>query len=301
MAQPGTASRGFGGRILSVVESTPGTTPSNPALIKFSDFVQSVSLSLDPAFTEWRDIGDYDPSQLVAGLPIYGVKVVYALHVNRKTQADDAMNRQADNSVKSQTIEVAVNLDGTTVGYFTLTGCKAEQATVKTEPGKPAIVELSYKALAVARATSAPSIGSGSRESAALGALSVFSASTITRGGSSLGYITRSAEFMVSHALRVDGTDGQVNPKAIFEGQRQVTGKADITLDDGGVALGDAVMAGTAASVVFSLGAAGAPKFTLANVQWDKFDLPLNVSDGVIMAGVPFRAVGPTAITTGTV
>ena len=297
MAQPGTASRGF----LSVVETVPGTTPANPALIKFSDFVQSVSVSLDPANQEYRDIGDFDAAALVAGLPVYGVKVSYLLHVNRKTQLDDAIDRQSDNSLKSLTLEVALNRDDATVGYFTFTGCKPEDVQVKVEVGKPTMVEVTYKALANSRATAEPSVGSGSRETAALGSLSVMSATTITRGGSALGYITRAAEFRVSHALRIEGTDGQVNPKAIFEGIRQVTGKADISLDDGGVALADAVMAGTAASVVFNLGAAGAPKFTLANVQYENVEIALGASDGVVITGVPFRARGSGAITTGTV
>lgn len=304
MAQPGTASRGFGGRILSVVETTPGTTPTNPALIKYSDHVQSVSVSLDPALSEWRDIGDYDAVSFVAGLPIYGVKVSYLLHTTRKTQLDDAVNRQADNSVKSHTIEVAVNLDDTSIGYLVLQGAKADKATCKVEVGKPVMVEITYKALHYS--TSQVTIGSGSRESATLGGLAVMSASAITRGGSSLAYITRSAEFSVSHGLKPEGTDGQTDPKAIFEGIRQVTGTADITLDDGAATIAAAVTGLTGASVVFSLGTTGAPKYTLANVVWDKLDVGINEKDGAIFANVPFRARGAagspgTAITTGTV
>lgn len=303
MAQPGTASRGFGGRLLSVVESTPGTTPSNPAMIKFSDFVQSVSISLDPALTEWRDIGDYDATAFVAGLPAYGLKVSYLLHIDRKTQVDDAINRQSDNSVKSQTVEVSVNRDDVTVGYFRLLGAKAEEVSVRGEVGQPTMVEITYKGLNMTRATAEPSVGSGSRETAALGALSVFSTSSITRGGSAVAYITRSAEFRVSHSLTPHGTDNQVNPKAIFEGVRQVTGRADITIDDGGVTIADAVMALTGATVLFNCGSTGAPKFTINNAVWENLDLSLGVNEGVVMAGVPFRArsSGSGAITTGTV
>lgn len=303
MAQPGTASRGFGGRVLSVVETTPGTTPTNPALIKFSDHIQSVSLSLDPQFKEWRDIGDYDAASFVAGLPMYGLKVSYLLHTNRKTQADDAMNRQADNTCKSQTIEISVNRDDATVGYFRLLGAKAEDCQVKGTVGDAILVEVTYKALSATRATVEPSIGTGSRETAALGALCTFATSSITRGGSALGYITRSAEFRVSHALQVLGTDNQVDPKAIFEGERQVTGKADISLDDGGVALADAVMAGTGATVIFNCGGAGAPKFTLNNVIWENLNIDLAPDQGVVLPSVPFRArsSGSGALTTGTV
>jgi hypothetical protein len=301
MAQPGTVSRGFGGRILSIVEATPGTTPTNPAFIKFSDHVQSVSMSFDPQLKEWRDIGDFDVATIVKGLPMYGVRISYLLHTNRKTQLDDAINRQADNSVKSQTIEVSVNRDDTTVGYYRLLGCKAEEANVKFAVGEPVTVEITYKALSATRTTSEPSIGDGSRETAALGALCHASTSAITRGGSALAYITRSAEFKVSHALEAFGTDNQTDPKAILEGIRQVTGTADITVDDGGVTLADAVLAGTAATVIFALGGAGAPKFTLANVQWSNLEIPLSAEQGFVLTGVPFIARGSAAITTGTV
>lgn len=301
MAQPGTASRGFGGRLLSVVEVTEGTTPADPVYIKFSDYVQSVSISLDPQLEEWRDIGDYDAASFVAGLPAYGLRVSFLLHTLRKTQLDAAVNRNANNSVASHSIEVSVNRDGTTVGYYTVKGAKADEVTVKGEVGKPTIVEVTYKALSIARATVEPTIGVGSRETAALSALSVFSASSITRDGSALGFITRSAEFRVSHSLEAHGTDNQTNPKAIFEGIRQVTGRADVTLDDGGVALADAVMALTGAAVVFNLGAAGAPKFTLVNVVWENLEIPLGATDGVIIQGVPFRARGQATITAGTV
>lgn len=301
MAQPGTASRGFGARVLSVVEVTPGTTPTNPALIKFSDYIQSVSFSLDPALSEWRDIGDYDAGTFVAGLPVYGLKLSYLLHTGRKTQLDDAINRQSDNSLKSQTIEVMVNGDDSSIGYLTLLGAKAEEVTVKAEVGKPALVEISYKALNYSAA--AVTIGSGSRESASLSTLSLFSASGITRGGSALAYITRSAEFKVNHALKADGTDGQAGPKAIFEGIREVTGKADISIDDGGATIVAAVAALTGATVIFSLGTTGAPKFTLNNTVWESIEVPLSQDQGVIVTGVLFRArsSGSGAITTGTV
>jgi hypothetical protein len=302
MAQPGTASRGFSGRVLSVVETTPGTTPTNPALIKFSDHVQSVQVSLDPALEEWRDIGDYDAQSFVGGLPMYGVKISYVLHVNRKTQLDDAIVRQSDNTLKSQTIEVAVGLDDATPGYLVLKGCKADRASCKPEVGKPAVVEITYKALS--HATSQVTIGSGSRESSALGSLSVFSATAITRGGSALAYVTRGAMFEVNNNLRVEGTDNQSDPKAIFEGSRQVSGSADITLDDGTATIAAAVTGLTGAQMVFSLGASGAPKYTLNNCVWEKLDVDMNVNDGVIVSSVPFRArksSGSDAITAGTV
>jgi hypothetical protein len=306
MAQPGSPSRGFGGRILSVVEATPGTTPTDPALIKFSDYVQSVSLSLDPQLQKYRDIGDYDVATFVAGLPVYGLKVVYLLHVNRKTQVDDAAIRQADNSLKSQTIEVAVNLDGATPGFFVFKGAQADDVQVKEEVGKPTMVEVTYKALACTRqaSTSPITLGSGSRETAALGSLSVGSASSITRGGSAVGYITRAAEFRVSNALQVIGTDNQTDPKAIFAGGREVTGKMDITIDDGGVAIADAALALTGATVVFNLGAASAPKYTLYNCVWENLELPMGVQEGVIIQGVPFTArkdASNPAIAAGTV
>jgi len=298
MAQPGTVSRGFGGRVLSVVEVTPGTTPTNPALIKFSDHVQSVSMSFDPQLKEWRDIGDFDVASIVKGLPMYGVRISYMLHSGRKTQLDDAINRQADNSVKSQTIEVSLNRDGSTVGYYTFLGCKAEDATTRGGVGEPVTVDITYKALSVTRATSEPSVGSGSRETASLGALCHGSTSSITRGGSALAYVTRTWEFKVSHALEALGTDNQTDPKVILEGIRQVTGTVDITVDDGGVTLTDAVLAGTAAEVIFALGGAGAPKFTLSNVQWSNLEIPLSAEQGFVLTGVPFIA---TAIATGTV
>lgn len=295
------ASRGFGGRALWVLETTEGTTPTNPVYKKFSDHVQSVALSFDPNLEEWRDIGDYDAASLESGLPVQGVKISFLLHTNRKDPVDDAVARQANNSVKSYSIEVGVDIDGAAPGFFTLLGSKASDVTVKCEVGKPTMVEITYSSLSSSRVTSAPSVGTGSRESAALGALTRFKTSTIRRGGSAVAYITRSAEFKVSHKFDIQGTDGQTQPKAIFEGGREVTGKMDISIDDGGVALSDAVMNGTAASVEFNLGSTGAPKFTLANVQWENLEIPLDAERGVIITGVPFRAKGSAAITAGTV
>lgn len=286
--------RGFGGRALSVVETTPGTTPANPTFIKFSDYVQSVELSVDPKHETYMDIGSYDPGTFVQGLAEYGVKVTYLLHTNRKTQLDDAISRQADNTLKSHTIEVSVGLDDAAPGYFTATGAKAESTTVKFEVGKPIEVSTTYKALAVTAASSAPSVGSGSRETAALGALCVGATSSVLRGGAAVAYVTRSAEFTVSHSLTVEGTDAQAGPKVIFEGKRESKGSADITVDDGGVALANAVKNGTEATMSFRFGTTGAPQYDFASARFDNFTLPLNASEGFVKRAMPWTALTAT-------
>lgn len=290
--------RGFGGRALWVDEATEGTTPTNPAFKKFSEHVSSVEVSMDPKHELYYDIGSYDPASFVQGLPEYGLKVTYLLHTDRKNTMDDAINRQSNNTLKSKTIEVSAGLDDATAGYYTVTGAKPDSVSVKFEVGKPIEVTETYKALGIARSTSAPSIGTGSRESAALGALCVGATSAILRGGSAVAYITRAAEFTVSHGLFVEGTDGQAAPKAIFEGRREMKGSVDITLDDGGVAIANTVMAGTEATMSYRFGASGAPKVDFTAVRFDNFAIPLDASEGLVKRGMTWTAKGAT---TGTV
>lgn len=292
------ATRGFGGRLLWVNETTEGTTPTDPVYKKVSDHVQSVELSMDPKNEVYHDIGSYDPASFVAGLPEYGLKFTYLLHTNRKDTLDEAINRQANNTLKSKSFEVSAGLDDSTVGYYTVKGAKPDSVTTKFEVGKPVEVTETYKALSVTRATSAPSIGTGSRESAALGALCVGATSSIERGGADVALITRMAEFTVSHSLTIEGTDNQTNPKAIFEGKRECKGSCDISVDDGGVALADAVMNGTEASVVFKFGSTGAPQYTFTTTRWDNFVLPLNAGEAYIKRACPWTALSAT---TGTV
>lgn len=287
--------RGFGGRILSVVESTEGTTPTNPAYIKYSDHVSAVELSIDPKNEAYMDIGSYDVASFIAGLPEYGLKVTYLLHSNRKTQLDDAIVRQSNNTLKSQSIEVSVGLDDAAPGYYTVKGAKADSAMVKFEVGKPIEVTLTYKALDVTPASVAPSIGTGSRESASLGALCVASTSAILRDGAAIAYITRSADFTVSNGLTAEGTDNQSGPKVLFEGKREVKGNADTTTDDGGVALAQAVKDGTEATFSFRFGTTGAPQYDLTGARWDNFVLPLNAGEGYVKRAVPFTAKAATA------
>lgn len=298
MAQPGSVTRGFGGRVLIVNEVTEGVFPTNPALQKLSDHVQSVAYSLDPDAQEYRDIGDFDVATFIPGLPSYGLKVTYLLHTDRKSYVDSAMNRLANNGLQSHSIEVAVGLDGANVGYFLFRGAKAESAEVKGEVGKATLVEVSYRCLAVDITSTAPAIGTGSRESAALGAVCRFATSTILRGGTPLGFITRGASLKVTHKLEVEGTDGQAGPKVITEGARSVTGSVDISHDDGGVALATSVLALTESNIVFNCGATGAPSFTATAAIFKNLEGEANTTDGILKKAIPFTA---KKVITGTV
>jgi hypothetical protein len=305
MAQPGSASRGFSGRILYVQEATPGTEPTNPAYVKFSDFVQSVELSMDPKDTEYRDIGSYDVQQIVQGVLEYGLKVTYLLHINRATQLNDAVARLADTTVQSSTIEVSLNQVGTTPSYFTFSGCKPETAEVKCDVGKAVEVTITYKALSCTTSNTAPAIGTGSRETAALGSLSTFAASTITRGGSQVGFITRSAKFTITNKLTIEGTDGQQGPKFLFEGGRDAKGSVDISVDDGGKALWDLIVNGTEAAILFQMGAtsSGAPTYTFSNARFEKANVQVKAGDAYIktsQAWVNRGSGGASGITIGT-
>lgn len=292
-----SASRGFGGRVLYVEETTPGTTPTDPDYKKLSDHVESCTVSLDPATKEYRDIGSYDVASFILGLPAYGLRVGYKLHTDRFDVVDGGVDRQADNSLKSYSFEVAVNLDGTTQSYYTFKGGKVESTSLRGSVGEAVMVEHTIKALSVSIVTSEPSVGTGSRETSALGALSVYSGSTITRGGSAVAYITRAFELSVSHSLSVEGTDNQTDPKEIFEGARQVSGRCDITIDDGGKTLADTVLAGTEAAMTFAFGSTGALEVGLTGVRWQNLDIPLDTQEGCIKQNVPFRAKTAAATT----
>lgn len=298
MAQPGNVTRGFGGRVLYVNETAEGTFPTNPSLQKFSDHVQSVSYSMDPDAQEYRDIGSFDPSLFIEGLPAYGVKVTFLLHTDRAEPATQAMNRLANSGLQSHSIEVAVGLDGANPGYFLFTGAKAESASIKGEVGKALLVEISYRCLGMTPTTAPPAIGTGSRESTALGTVCRLATGTIMRAGSPLAFLTRSIELKVAHKLTVDGTDGQVGPKFIGEGQRSTTGTVDISHDDGGVTLATNIAALQEADIVLNCGPTGAPMFTATLAHFDTFEGEANVSDGFVRKQVPFTARG---VTTGTV
>lgn len=292
------ATRHFSGRILSVVETTEGTTPTDPDYIKFSDHVSEVSLGMGANFEEYRDIGSYDVASFLEGLSEYHLKVTYLLHTDRADQLNAAIDRLANNDLESHSIEVSVDRDGATPGFFTFAGAKAESVDVTLQVGKAVEVTISYLALSGARASAEPSVGTGSRETAALSTVAHFKTSTITRGGSDVAFITRGAKLNVAHELTPEGDDNSAEPAFISVGNRKVSGTVDMSIDDGGSALADTAMDGTAADIVFDMGTTGAPSLTASNAHWKDFEITLGTRGGILTRDVPFDA---ESVTTGTV
>jgi len=293
--------KGFQGRILLVKETTFGTEPTNPAYKRFSDYVQSVSLSGNPRLVQLRDIGGYDVKEFAKAVKEFGLTVEF--FVQRDTEIKDMVVRGTDNSLPSWSIELVPDLNQTTKTYYVLTGCKPNSVELSVEGPDgvlTASVEFIVKNVTTSQSTTERNIGTGSRESAIGTAVFNFVGGKVERpSGTAFAYITRSFSATIDNGLSAmpDYQAADVI-KAILEGPRKITGTASVALEDGGKTQWDNVMAAQAADIVLYFGTVtGNPKWTFSGAVFDSLEFELSADSGEIFIDRPFTAKSLTVAT----
>jgi len=103
-----------------------------------------------------------------------------------------------------------------------------------------------------------------------------------------IAFITNSVEITVSHKLTGYTDHDALYKSFLIEGEMDIEGSVDITLDGGGAMHIGEVLNNAAFTITVNLGGAGCPKLTLPNCEWKSSSVDQNIGGEAIMSSVPF-------------
>lgn len=286
----------FQGKAWYWVEATYGAGESGSTL-PISKYIQDVRIGSGDRHAPIRDIGDPALAALLEQCKDP------TLHLEYNPQCDDTLiedvgNRDACGELQSLAFLIGVNTCTSNAAddksYYLAKGCKPSTVRIASSKNEPYSVTIDFEAQSVATSTTA----TGSEPSALSGAILQFNvAGSITKTGgfnpegSAIAYITNSIDITIDHQLSGYTDHDALEKSFLVEGELNVSGSCDITLDGGGAMHFGEVFANTPFTIVVNLGGAGCPQLTLTGCEWDSSEIDVNVSGEAVMESAPFTAV----------
>lgn len=280
-----------------VAETTPGTTPTNPALKLFSRGTAKVKWFKDKDLKEQVDIGDDTVEGYYSARDIYGIEVEYQLH-DASDRLKPFCDRDSLGLPTAFTLEYQPDLNHTTPHYIVGKGWRAQKVKLVGKVGEAWVVSVVFTGGSlVDPATTGVVIGTGSREAKSAIATSTvvhFASGAITLDGAAWAIILDDFEVEFDHGTEARYTTGSVDPvaAAVTAKKLRYSGKAGISLDEGASEHYANVEETSEATIVIPFGGTGADKLTLTGVRFPRIEGESTADTDLFYGSEPFVATG---------
>lgn len=211
------------------------------------------------------------------------------------TLIDDVIDRSSDCTLKSFSMCIGANVledDTDNISYCSITGMKPSTVRISGSKNTEYLVVIDFEAKSIVTSVSA----TGSAATAKTGNYLAFNiAGEITKTGGDylvdtdhLAFVTNGIEITVSHKLTGMTDHDSLDKAYLIEGDMDIEGSVDITLDGGGAKHIGEVLRNTAFSVQVDMGGSGCPRLTLPDCEWKNSSLPIDTSGEAIQNSCPF-------------
>lgn len=290
----------FQGTVWYWIEDTYGTV-SEPSLssLPVSCKIQNVRVDTGDRHKVLRDIGSPLACHLLKQTHEPKVHLEYIPQAG-DTLIDDAIDR-ATSTCTLQSISMCVGFstkmtaDTDNVSYYFIDGMKPSTVRITGSKNTEYLVVLDYEARSIVTSETA----TGSAPTLLTGEYLQFNvAGEIRKTGfhvvntDHIAFITNSIELTVSHKLTPYTDHDSLYKSYLIEGDMDVEGSVDITLDGGGALHVDEVLNNRAFEIVIDMGlmdaGANVPRITLPACQWKSTSAEGNVGGEAITSAVPF-------------
>lgn len=282
------------------IEDSYGTV-SEPSLnaLPISCKIQNVRIDTGDRHKVLRDIGSPLACHFLKQTHEPKVHLEYIPQAG-DTLIDDAIDR-ADSTCTLQSISMCVGFntkmtaDADNVSYYLVDGMKPATVRITGSKNTEYLVVIDYEARSIVtsetKTGSAPTLLTGEY-------LQFNVAGEIRKTGyhvvntDHIAFITNSVELTVSHKLTPYTDHDSLYKSYLIEGDMDVEGTVDITLDGGGALHVDEVLNNRAFEIVIDMGlmdaGANVPRITLPACQWKNTSIDGNVGGEAITHAVPF-------------
>lgn len=229
------------------------------------------------------------------------------LHLEYIPQCDDSLmdlvsDRSSDCTLRSFTMCIGANIlenDADNVSYYLLEGLKPSTVRISGSKNTEYLVVIDFEAQSIVTSETA----TGVAPSVLTGDYLAFNiAGEIRKTGGHvvdtdhIAFITNGIEITISHKLTGYTDHDSVAKSHLIEGEMDVEGSVDITLDGGGAQHIGEVLANTAFDIEIDMGGSGCPRITLPDCQWKSSSANQDTGGEAMMSSVPFTCK-PSACT----
>ena len=288
----------FQGTAYYWIEDSYGVV-SEPSLnsLPISCKIQNIRIDTGDRFKVLRDIGSplachflkqtHEPKVHLEYIPQAGDKLI-----------DDSIDR-ASSTCTLQSISMCVGLNtkmsADNKSYFLIDGMKPATVKISGSKNTEYLVVIDYEVRSIVTSK----VATGSAPSVLTGEYLQFNvAGEIRKTGfhvvntDHIAFITNSIELTVTHKLTPYTDHDSMYKSYLIEGDMDVEGTVDITLDGGGALHVDEVLNNRAFQIVLDMGlmdaGANVPRITLPACQWKSTSVEGNIAGEAITHGVPF-------------
>jgi len=286
--------RPFQGTAYYWVESSYGIGESAPTL-PISCKIQNIRIDTGDRHKVLKDIGSAVACHLLQQTDEPKVHLEYIPQCD-DTLIDDVIDRSSCCTLQSLAMCVGANTcmpDTDDKSYYLIDGMKPSTVRISGSKNTEYLVVIDFEVQSVVTSTAAtgtaPAVLTGDY-------LSFNVAGEITKSGGHvvnvdhIAFITNSIELTFTHKL-TGYTDHDSTVKSyIIEGDMDVEGSVDITLDGGGAQHFGEVMANTAFTIQVDMGGVGCPRITLTDCEWKNTSVDINTGGEAMMNSSPFTA-----------
>lgn len=256
------------------LEDSYGSATTSTATLPISCKIQNIRIDTGDRHKVLKDIGSPLACHLLEQTYEPKVHLEYIPQIG-DTLIDDTIDRSSECTLQSLTMCVGANVlqdVADDVSYYLITGMKPSTVRITGSKNTEYLVVIDFEAQSITTSETA----TGEAPTALTGAYLQFNtAGEIRKSGGDylvntdhLAFITNGIEITVSHKLN-GYTDHDTQTKAFLtEGDMDIEGSVDITLDGGGARHIGEVQANTDFTITIDMGDTGAPRLTLPDCQW---------------------------------
>jgi len=268
------------------VEATYGGGASGTTL-PLSCKIQDVRIGIGDRHTSLRGIDNAVVCKLLTQPYDYTLHVEY-IPQHGDTLLTDVIDRTSQCTLQSLAFCVGANTKCSAAAdksYYYMVGCKPKSVKVNSSTGKEWLVSIDFSV----KSTTTGTAYTGGPPTALTGQYLYFNyAGSITKDLAAVAYTVETVDVTVSHKITDHWDHDSLVKQYAIEGDMDVEGSIDITLDEGGSSHFAEVVSQTSFSLVINMGAAGAPKITIPYCQWKTSEIDINVSGEDMRESAPF-------------
>ena len=282
----------FQGKAWYWVEDTYGGGESS-ATLPISCKIQNIRIDTGDRHKVLRDIGSPIACHLLKQTNEPKVHIEYIPQCD-DTLLEDVIDRSSCCTLQSIALCAAANScesDSDDKSYYLVVGMKPASVRITGSKNTEYLVVIDYEAKSITTSTSA----TGTEPSALTGDYLAFNiAGEITKTGGHvvntdhIAFITNSIELTVTHKLSSYTDHDSLTKSYLIEGEMDIEGSVDITLDGGGAQHIFEVLNYGSFDLQVDLGGSGCPRLSLPNCEWKNSSVDINVSGEAMMNSSPF-------------
>lgn len=174
---------------------------------------------------------------------------------------------------------------GSDMTVYNITGAKCKSCKIAASINNEYVYAMDFDVKSVATSSSP----TGAAPADLAGDLCAFNiAGSIEKDGGSFAYITNAIDITIENGIKPYYDHDSLVKQYAIEGELNIDGTVDISLDEGGGVHLAEVLAQNDFDVVIALGGAGAPEITLANCKWKSSEIDVNISGDIMKENAPF-------------